>query len=142
MNIGFIYAFGTAIIWGLTYTIEQKMLTVLSPTMILFANSVIASLIMLPFIFFGDSSVKAFVIYSKANFVIVALSIILPIIANILLLTSIKSLGASTASIIEIAYPFFVVIFSLIFFKVAPSFSFYIGGLLIFAGASIIAYFY
>lgn len=142
MNPGFIYAFGTAIIWGLTYTIEQKMLTALSPTMILFTNSVIASLIMLPFIFFGDSSIKAFIVYSKANLIIVALSIILPIIANILLLTAIKSLGASTASIIEIAYPFFVVIFSLIFFRVSPSLSFYIGGLFIFIGSSIIAYFY
>ena len=142
MNLGFIYAIGTAVIWGLTYTIDQKILTSLSPAMILFTNSVIASLIMLPFMFFGDSSIKTFIVYSKANLLIVSLSIILPIIANILLLTSIKSLGAATASVIEIAYPFFVVIFSIIFFKISPSLSFYIGGLLIFSGASIIAYFY
>lgn len=93
---------------------------------------------MLPFVFFDNSSIKNVLSSGRLNLSLIITSIILAIIANFLIFSGIKILDASTASIIEIAYPFFVVLFSYIFFKSHPNIYFFIGGILIFAGSIII----
>ena len=138
MDIGFIYAIGAAIIWGLVYAIDQKILATVSPMTLLFINSIMAVCIMFPFIFFDNGSVKTLFASGRNTIFLILISAILIIIANFLIFTSIKQLDASTASIVEIAYPFFVVLFSLILFKSTPNPSFFIGGLLIFVGSVII----
>lgn len=137
-NIGFIYAIGAAIAWGLVYAIDQKILSGISPITLLFINSMIAAVIMLPFVFFSNGSIKDLFNSGKTNLWLVVISIILAILANFLIFSSIKALGASTASIIEIAYPFFVVLFSFILFRSTPNIYFLIGGILIFIGSIII----
>lgn len=52
MNIGFIYAIGAAITWGLVYTIDQKILQGTSPMTLIFVDSLVAAIIMLPHCFF------------------------------------------------------------------------------------------
>jgi len=138
MEIGFIYAIGAAVTWGLVYTIDQKVLFSVSPITLLFIDSIITAIIMLPFIFFGNSSIKNVLVSGKLNLSLIITSIILAIIANFLIFSGIKILDASTASIIEIAYPFFVVLFSYVFFKSHPNIYFFIGGILIFVGSIII----
>ena len=60
-------------------------------------------------------------------------SIVLAAVANFLIFSGIKMVGASSASIIEIMYPFFVVLFSFIFFRTTPSTYFIIGAILAYA---------
>ena len=140
INIGFIYAIGAAITWGLVYAIDQKILYTVSPITLLFINSVLGAVIILPLIFWGNNSIKILLGSGKLNISLIILSVVLATLANFLIFSSIKSLGSSTASIIEIAYPFFVILFAFIFFKSSPNIWFYVGGILIFLGSAIIVW--
>ncbi len=140
MNIGFIYAIGAAVTWGLVYTIDQKILSAVSPMALLFVDSLLMAIIMLPFVFFSHGSIKTLFLSGKTNLLLILLSVALATLANFLIFSSIKSLGSSTASVIEIAYPFFVVLFSFIIFRSTPNMYFLLGGALIFVGAAIITY--
>ena len=138
METGFIYVIGAAITWGLVYAIDQKILSGIAPMTLLFIDSIIAALIMLPFIFFSNGSTKDVVVSGKTDWSLIILSVALGTLANFLIFSGIKNLNASTASIIEIAYPFFVVLFSYILFRSTPNIYFFIGGILIFVGSIII----
>lgn len=142
MNIGFIYAIGAAVTWGLVYTIDQKILSFTSPMTLLFVDSLISALIILPFVFFEHGSISSLLSSGKTNIALLILSIVLAGAANFLIFSGIKLIGASSASIIEIAYPFFVVLFTMLFFRTTPSLSMIIGGVLIFIGGAIITYFH
>ncbi len=135
---GFIYALGAAVTWGIVYAIDQKILVGVSPMTLLFVNSIIATIVILPFLFFNDGSIKNVLASGGKNLSLIIISVILAALANFLIFSSIKSLNASVASMIEIAYPFFVVLFSYIFFRSVPNLYFFIGGALIFIGSIII----
>ena len=137
-NIGFLYAIGAAVTWGLVYTIDQKILHAVSPITLLFINAIVTALIMLPFVFWNNGSVKAVLDSGKTNLLLISLSIVLATLANFFIFSGIKTLDASTASMIEIAYPFFVVLFSYFFFRSTPNVYFFIGGILIFIGSIIV----
>jgi drug/metabolite transporter (DMT)-like permease len=138
MDVGFIYAIGAAITWGLVYAIDQKILSGVSPLTLLFIDSILAAIIMLPFVFFDNGSIKNLLNSSKTTWSFIIISIALATLANFLIFSGIKNLDASTASIIEISYPFFVVLFSYILFRSTPNIYFFIGGLLVFIGTFII----
>ncbi len=140
MNIGFLYAFGAAIVWGVVYCIDQRVLDVTSPLLLLFIDSLVTALIMLPFLFYERHSLKQVLHSGKINIELMLISILLAGVANFLIFCGIKTLGASSASIIEIMYPFFVVLFSYFFFKATPNVYFVIGAILIFAGSALIVY--
>ena len=135
---GFIYAIGAAITWGLVYTIDQRILVGLTPMTLLFVDSVIAAVIMLPFVFFSNGSLRDVLASGRTNLTLIIISVILAAIANFFIFSGIRHLGASNASIIEIAYPFFVVLFSYIFLRSTTNIYFFIGGALIFIGSVII----
>jgi len=140
MNPGFIYAIGAAIVWGIVYCIDQRVLDAVSPLPLLFLDSLITAIIMVPFLFHERHSIKTFLSSGKLNIELMIASIVLAALANFLIFSGIKLLGASSASIIEIMYPFFVVLFSFIFFKNTPNIYFIIGALLVFAGSAMIVY--
>jgi len=138
METGFIYAIGAAITWGLVYTIDQKILSSITPMTLLFISSIGAMLITLPFIFFDNGSIKTLLASGKNNLLLIFISVVLGTLASFLILSGIKKLDASTVSIIEIAYPFFVVLFSYIVFRSTPNVYFFLGGILVFIGSVII----
>ena len=142
MNIGFAYAVGAAITWGVVYTIDQKILVATSPLTLLFINSFITALIILPVLFIDRISIAALLASGKRNLVLVLVSITLAAVANYFIFAAIKHVGAAPASIIEIAYPFFVTLFTFIAFQTLPSIYTLAGGLLIFIGAAMITYFH
>ena len=138
---GLLYAIGASVTWGLVYTIDQRILRGASPFVLLFIDSLITALILLPVLLFDRSSV-AFLsgATTKTWFLIIA-SLILAALANFLIYSSIKIIGASYASIFEIAYPFFIVLFSYFAFSAVPSLYFLLGAVLIFSGSAIIVFF-
>lgn len=142
MSTGFMYAIGAAITWGLVYTIDQKILSNVSPLALLLVDAVITIVIVLPFVFFNLESIKSLLGTGSSNLFLVVISVLLAILASYLIFVAIKSLGAGPSSIIEIAYPFFVVLFSYLFYRSTLDLPFYIGGLFIFIGSAIIAYFH
>lgn len=138
MEIGFICSIGAAILWGMIYTINQKVLLHIAPLTFLFLNSMLSAVLVLPFLLSGKDAIREVFYSGRMNLLLIFTSIVLATIANLLIFFGIKNLDAATASMIEIAYPFFVVFFSYIFFKSTPNLYFFIGGIFIFIGSAII----
>ena len=137
-NVGFIFAISAAVTWGLVYAIDQKILTKVSPLSLLFINSAVTALITLPIVIFDAGSVKSLLNSGRENLWLIFFSIVLAALASFFILSGIKALNASTASIIEIAYPFFVVLFSYLLFGQALTWQFFLGAGFLFVGSVII----
>lgn len=138
---GFLYAIAAAVTWGLVYTIDQRILRGASPFALLFVDSLITALILLPVLVFDKGSLASLSGTTSKTWLLIIVSLILAALANFFIFSSIKTIGASYASIFEIAYPFFVVLFSYFVFSVVPSLYFLLGALLIFFGSAIIVFF-
>lgn len=138
---GFLYAIGAAIAWGLVYTIDQRILRNASPFALLFIDALFTVVILLPIVLLQKNSLSSLFGNSAVSgriWIFIVVSLIFAALANFLIFSSIRILGASTASIFEIAYPFFVVIFSYFAFRSVPSVYFLLGAAFIFLGAIII----
>lgn len=136
--LGFFYSISAAVLWGLVYSLSQKLVDKASPLAVIFIESVLFILLFVPIIFFDPNLLKSIIPSFKANWLLFVLSSVLAIFANFLILSGIKILGASTASIFEIAYPFFVVLFSYFIFQTEITAHFLAGASLIFLGSYII----
>jgi len=130
--IGFVYAFVASVLWGLVYAVDQKILENTSIINFLFICNLVSTMMLLPFV-----NTQQGVSFSW----LVLLAPVLWTIGNFLILAAIKIIGASTASIIEISYPINVVIFCYLLYNKIPNNTVLLGGLLVFIGSAIIAYF-
>jgi len=137
-TMGFVYAIAAAITWGLVYTIDQKILDKVSPLSLIFVDAVLVAIITLPLVFIDSQSIKLLLTSGKLNLSLILVSVVLATVANFFIFSGIKILGASTASIFEIAYPFFVIFFSFLIFKTSLDFYFLLGSIFIFIGSLII----
>jgi drug/metabolite transporter (DMT)-like permease len=61
----------------------------------------------------------------------VIISLVFAAIANVLIFSGIRLLGAGTASVFEISYPLFVVVFSSVFLRTRPNLPFLVGALFV-----------
>ena len=138
LSSGYLSAFGAAITWGLVYAIDEKILAGVSPVSLVFIDSCLMALFMLPFILINRGFLQEVSTATKLQWPLMIVAVLLALGANFLILSAIKLLGASNASIIEIAYPFFVVLFSFIMFRAVPNAYFFLGGSLIFIGSLIL----
>jgi drug/metabolite transporter (DMT)-like permease len=142
MNIGYLYALGSAIAWGLIYVINQKMLVHNSPLAVMFMQSLITAIIALPVyalsLKFSGESTAQILFVNKTNILYFLSIAALTALSLFLIFSSIKLIGVSSASVIEISYPFFIVVFSYLFFRSTINAYFLLGTLLIFIGSAII----
>lgn len=134
-NIGFIYAIAAAVVWGLAYAIDEKILHSVSPLTLLFINSLLATLVLLPFVLMDNGPIKKVITSGRNGLLIILAAFVLLTLGNFLIYSGINNLGASTASIIEISYPVFVVAFSFLLFRNVPNIYFLLGAVLIFIGS-------
>lgn len=140
-HIGLVIAFGAALTWGLVYALDQKVLTELSPVTLLFIQALTTVLILAPFVFSQSDALDSVRALSRPTFYYLLATLVLTVCANILIFYSIQHLGASTAALIEITYPLFVVLFVLVLFGTAPNMYVLLGGGLILIGAMVVSYF-
>lgn len=136
MEPGYFYAIGAAVLWGLLYTIDGKILSKMSPIHLLFVQSLFIGLVALPFVTFGNG-IRDFT-KNPMMWFLVALTALIAVISNFWILRSIKILGPTNASLFEISYPFFVAIFSTLLFGSRFSFPTIAGGVIIFLGSVIV----
>jgi drug/metabolite transporter (DMT)-like permease len=141
MDSGFLYAIGAAVTWGLVYAIDQRILNDVPPTTLLFVDALITLIIMIPFAIWRNDSLKALFAPGNNDLWLIIGADLLATLAGYLIYMGIQHLGASTASVIEIAYPFFVVLFTSLLFHATPNIYFICGAVLIFTGSAIITYF-
>jgi drug/metabolite transporter (DMT)-like permease len=136
--LGFLYAIGAAVSWGVVYALDQKILGRESPMGYLFVNSLLTVVLLLPFVYTDWSAVKHNFTSGWTITALIIASVAFAALANFLIFSSIKILGAGTASVFEIAYPFFVVVFCFLFYKNSISWPFIVGAVFIFLGSAII----
>lgn len=138
-QVAFLYAIGAAVFWGLTYTIDEKLLRSASPLMLLAAHGATNLAVALPLLLiFEERPALAGLLQDRSWLGLLIVAQLLGVAANYCIFAAIAGLGASTASIFEIAYPLFVVLFSWLAYGSFPDARTWLGGALILAGSAII----
>ncbi len=134
-----ITALGAAVIWGLHYPLVDNALKRLSPIGVLMLTAIPILLVSVLFnrqLIADYQAIKGMDWGSRL--LVVALSVT-SMLGSLLLYLSISSRNATLASVIEISYPVFVVVFSYLLFRQAHlNVSVLVGGALVFAGVTLI----
>jgi drug/metabolite transporter (DMT)-like permease len=134
-------SFGAAVLWGLDYAITGQVLKKISFPTLISIELLCGFLVMLVITLVTKSWKADFstILSSRSLFILIAIITVSFAVANLLITASIQQKGASIASIIEISYPFFVVIFTGLIFKENDlNAATMIGGVLVFLGVSVI----
>ena len=138
MTSGFLYAIAAAVTWGLVYAIYQQVLKGFSPFTLVLVNAALTVILLLPIVIVRRDFLTPLFRISTKTWILAIIALALAALANFLIYSSIQILGASTASIFEIAYPFFVVLFAYLLFRTSLNIYFFLGAILIFAGSVVI----
>jgi len=113
----FWFALGAAILWGLSYTINQATLQYFDTTELLFFEALVVFIILAGyFIFKGNLGSFTSKLGNPKMFALIMGSALIYIVASYFILKSITASNASLAAIIESSYPIFTVLFGFIFF--------------------------
>jgi drug/metabolite transporter (DMT)-like permease len=140
-QIAFLYAIGAAIFWGLTYTIDEKLLRSASPLALLAVHGAMNLGIALPLLLaFEERSALVGLVQDRSWLGLLIVAQLLGVAANYCIFAAIQGLGASTASIFEISYPLFVVLFSWLAYGSFPDARAWLGGALILGGSALIVF--
>lgn len=139
-NYGLGLAVLASVLWGLTYCLDERLLASLSVVKVYFLHCLcgvlVAGAVML---LQGTSPAALFSIdTAKASLPLVGLTLLTATAATLSILGSIQFLGANKSAVLEISYPLFVALFSVLFFKGQLQLPVLIGGMFIFLGSSII----
>jgi len=142
MNIPwYVTALGAALVWGIHYPLVDFALKRVSVFSVLLL-SVLPVLILMP-VFLRDlahdlDTVRALPGKEQAMIAVIGLT---SLCGAVLLYLSIAGKNATLASLIEITYPVFVVLFAYVMFRhVHLNASVVVGGLMVIAGAGLIIY--
>ena len=135
---GILFALAASVTWGLLYAIQQHILGKVSPLTLLTVETVLTALFVLPVVFLKHSEIRTVFLTDSKTLLAICLVVGLTLLANYFILTAINQLNASLASLFEILYPFFVVIFSFLLFGQTISLPSLLGGGLMMVGAYIV----
>ena len=138
--LGYILAVAASVLWGLTYCLDERVLEHLSVFKLYFLHcvcgAVVAAVILLAR---GTPPEALFSIgNSSVSLPLFGLTLATATAAALAILGSIQLLGANTSAVLEISYPLFVALFSVLFFKGQLQMPVVIGGAFIFIGSAII----
>ena len=135
----YVTAIAAAMVWGIHYPLIDHALKKLSLFSVLLIT-VLPLLILVPF-FSNDiaQDLKTFNQLPGFDKLAIASIAITSVLASVLLFMSINNKNATLASLIEITYPVFVVLFAFVIFRqIHLNASVITGGMLIMAGAALI----
>lgn len=138
MNKGHIVAALAAICWGYVYAQTENILEKISPIAALASFYIFGGVILLPLFIYSKKEIFNAVTTDTSNFFSMA---IMTMVAEFLIIWSISLLGGSEAAFMEISYPIWTILFSLIIFGSIPNIQVIFGGILIMVGSYIISRF-
>lgn len=124
--------------WGIVYTLDQKALVRNSAAVALFVDSILGVVITGVIIFMSRKGGKELLGMNRHDFLILVVAAGLSTMASYFIFSGIKGVGASSAALIEISYPLFVVLFSWFAFGGTPSATYWVGMIFIVSGAALI----
>ncbi|GJL84777.1 MAG: hypothetical protein DHS20C02_05520 [Micavibrio sp.] len=141
-HLWFFYALTTSMLWGLGYVFSEKILKAgIAPPFLMLVYLVVSVPIFLLLTHFTNNLKPGIEILASNKIISLYFAIVIAcfIVANYLIFTSISLKNATLASLVEISYPYFTVLFTWAIFKefqltVATAF----GALLIFSGITLI----
>ncbi|KKW18034.1 MAG: transport protein [Parcubacteria group bacterium GW2011_GWB1_50_9] len=142
MTLGIIFAIGAAMTWGLVYVLEQKILTEFSVMKFLFFESIFTLFIsVVAALYFEktDSLLTAKnlnILLSPSFLILIAVTFL----ANYFILRSVQLAGATFASMFEITFPIFVVIFGFFLLRAPIHWLTGVGAILIISGSMVVIY--
>ncbi len=138
MTYGYILAFVAAVLWGLTYCLDERVLASLSIPRLYFLHSLCGVLLAGVILVAQGNSLASLFKVEVAIRPLVAVTLVTATAAAFAILGSIQLLGAGTSAVLEISYPLFVALFSVLLFKGQLELPVIIGGVFIFIGSAII----
>ncbi|MFM8414952.1 MAG: EamA family transporter [Planctomycetota bacterium] len=138
---GFALAVLASVLWGLTYCLDERLLESMSVFKVYFLHclcgTVVAAIILLAQ---GSTPLSLFTVDpARSSLPMVGVTLVTATAAALAILSSIRLLGANTSAVLEISYPLFVALFSVLFFNGRLELPVVLGGGFIFLGAAIIA---
>lgn len=139
-NLGFALAIAASVLWGLTYCLDERVLSSLSVFKLYFLHCLCGALVAGVILLVQGDSPATLVSFdtAKAGLPLVGLTLVTATAAALSILGSIRLLGADKSAILEISYPLFVALFSVLFFKGQLQLPVVLGGIFIFIGSAII----
>ncbi len=139
-SLGYILAFVAAVLWGLTYCLDERVLESLSVPKLYFLHSLCGVLVAGAILLCQGNSIGSLLHIDRAtiSLPLVAVTLVTATAAAFAILGSIQLLGAGTSAVLEISYPLFVALFSVLLFQGQLELPLVIGGIFIFIGSAII----
>lgn len=135
----FIYSLMCSVLWGLNYSLGEKIIKNVGISTLLFFDCIISVLFASVYIYYSSSIKQELLSITSKEIVIICITVACNILGSLLLCISIKEKNATMAGMIEISYPFFTAIFTyLIFSENQLSMKSLFGGLLIMLGTYVI----
>lgn len=140
LNLGFVLAVGASVLWGLTYCLDERVLSSLSVFKLYFLHCLCGVLVAGVIMLAQGSSPADLVSLDTArvSLPLMGLTLITATAAALSILGSIQLLGANKSAVLEISYPLFVALFSVLLFKGQLQLPVVLGGIFIFIGSAII----
>lgn len=137
-TIGIAFAVSAALVWGAVYTIDQELLSGTSAVVLLFVDSIVTALLVLPIAVTKHQALRDVLHAPGKTLALVLLSIVLAALANYFIFSGIQFAGAPTASIFEVLYPVFVTVLAWMLFGQRPTLTFAVGAAFVVLGAALI----
>ncbi len=140
---GYGLAILAAVLWGLTYCLDERMLSSVSVYKLYFLHCLCGAAVSGAVLLLQGHSLRALVTVDSAasSLPLLALTLVTATAAALSILGSIRLLGANTSAVLEISYPLFVAVFSTLLFRGQLQLPVVVGGAFIFTGAAIIVMF-
>lgn len=138
------YGFGLAVLasvlWGLTYCLDEQVLSSLSIFKLYFLHCLCGVLVAGVILLAQGTPPTGLLTLdpAQASPSLVGVTLVTATAAALSILASIQILGATKSAVLEISYPLFVALFSVMLFKGQVQMSLVVGGMFIFIGSAII----
>lgn len=137
----FALAIAASLLWGLTYAIHEQVYRHVSVLMALTISSFLATLTLGAWLIYSGTLTKDIeaISSSRTVFWLLVAEAVASLLAAVLIGLSIQNRDATVAGLIEMSYPFFIVLFTYLLFRENHlNIGTALGGLLIFCGVGII----
>lgn len=136
-----VYAIFAAILWGINYTLAEKILRSISTFTLLALEMLLGAVVFAALSYFTTMKRDIMVLQTEPKILWLTLAeIAVVLLASYFIATSIQAKNATVAGIIELIYPLFTILFTWLFFgENHIDTSVIIGGILIFMGVLMIS---
>ena len=140
ISLGYALAVAASILWGLTYCLDEKVLANLSVFKLYFLHCLCGMLVAGAILLFQGSSIVSLFTFdtTRSSVPLMLLTLATATTAALAILSSIQLLGANKSAVLEISYPLFVALFSVLVFQGRLELPVIVGGIFIFIGSAII----